>query len=278
MRIKRSIWGCASFRKSQTLAMSLETTAFVAGSAIPIDDNVIRGIVIGGSVMLLLVNLFVTFAGCKNFNTCLILQGVILGSFIGWYTGDAIGDSIGKHSPVLNIIASLGCGVFLGFFTCMLRLFMKFLFGGALGIQIGSVLNIVWLHNINSPVNDGNPNTLGYIAMALLGLLLGVTALLSGRKSHIGLTAWVGAYWVIQSIGNFIGNFPPMFYPFPESAPASVSITFYFYIGAWVVLALLGTVVQAQLNALRISGPVLDELDDIQIEKEYQKHTSYRQV
>ncbi|RQM22438.1 hypothetical protein B5M09_001873 [Aphanomyces astaci] len=87
-----------------------------------------------------------TFLGSKFFSTSLILQGGILGGF-GWYIGDAIADSIGKHTPVLNLITAIGFTLFFAFFTCMLRLFMKFLFGLALGVQIGSVLNVVWLHS-----------------------------------------------------------------------------------------------------------------------------------
>ncbi|ETV75628.1 hypothetical protein H257_10028 [Aphanomyces astaci] len=248
-------------------------------NVIIVDANTLHTIVVACSVLLLLVNLFVTFLGSKFFSTSLILQGGILGGFVGWYIGDAIADSIGKHTPVLNLITAIGFTLFFAFFTCMLRLFMKFLFGLALGVQIGSVLNVVWLHNIDSPINRANHNTLGYVVMALLGLLLGLSAVFSGRSSHIALTAWVGSYWVVQSIGNFVGNFPPTFYPYPNDAPSSVPSTFYYYIGGWVALALVGILVQAHLAALDPPGnAALDEMDDLQLEKAYQKQMSYKQV
>ncbi|CAK4090201.1 unnamed protein product [Aphanomyces euteiches] len=237
------------------------------------DPTVLRNVVIAGSVFLLLANLFVTFTGCKYFNISLVLQGATLGGYAGWYIGDAIGDSIDKRSPLLNIFVAIGFALFFAFFTCVLRLFMKFLFGAALGVQIGSVLNVIWFHTIDITMNRSNPNTLGYIAMALFGLLLGLAALLSGRKSHIPITAWVGSYWVVQSIGNFIGNFPPMFYPFPEDAPRSVSAT----VRGWIALSLLGTVVQAHLTTFG-PHPGLDDMDDIQLEKEYNKQAAYRSL
>ncbi|KAF0772394.1 hypothetical protein AaE_002303 [Aphanomyces astaci] len=172
----------------------------------------------------------------------------------GWYIGDAIADSIGKHTPVLNLITAIGFTLFFAFFTCMLRLFMKFLFGLALGVQIGSVLNVVWLHTIDSPINRANHNTLGYVVMALLGLLLGLSAVFSGR-------------------------FPPTFYPYPNDAPSSVPSTLYYYIGGWVALALVGILVQAHLAALDPPGnAALDDMDDLQLEKAYQKQMSYKQV
>ncbi|RHY34275.1 hypothetical protein DYB32_001034 [Aphanomyces invadans] len=180
----------------------------------------------------------------------------------GWYVGNAIADSIDKHTPVVALVTAIGFTIFCAFFTCVLHHCMQFLFGTdprvdvaltacaatglALGVQVGSVLNVLWLHStrrfsdgwinglnlaMDSPVNRANPNVLGYVVMALLGLVLGLGALFTGKKSRIPLTAWVGAYWVVQAIGNV-----------PRGTAA------------------------------------LDEMDDIQLEKAYQQQMSFRQL
>ncbi|ETW06737.1 hypothetical protein, variant [Aphanomyces invadans] len=193
-------------------------------NAIVVDATTLHAMVVACSVLLLVLNLFVVFLGNKFFTMSLVVQGGILGGVVGWYVGNAIADSIDKHTPVVALVTAIGFTIFCAFFTCVLHHCMQFLFGLALGVQVGSVLNVLWLHTMDSPLNRANPNVLGYVVMALLGLVLGLGALFTGKKSRIPLTAWVGAYWVVQAIGTVVGNFPPTFYPFPQDAPVFVPV------------------------------------------------------
>ncbi|CAK4638637.1 hypothetical protein LEN26_005781 [Aphanomyces euteiches] len=237
-------------------------------------DGSQRSVIILGSIALIIVAVFITFLGYKHFSTALVLQGAILGSYVGWYIGLAFGESSENKSVLTSLAVAIALGLFLGVLTCCMKGFMRFLFGVALGVQLGSVLNILWLHTLESSINNSNPNNFGYIAMVAAGLVFGLLAYFSGRKGHILLTAWVGAYWIIQAIGNFAGNFPSLFYPFPRgNLSATVSSSFYFYLGGWVLLATLGTITQLQMTTYdsNFHEMVNDDEDDLSLEKEFHR-------
>ncbi|ETW06735.1 hypothetical protein H310_02901 [Aphanomyces invadans] len=214
-----------------------------------LDNVAFRAVIILGSIALLVVATFITFLGYKHFSTALVLQSAILGGYMGWYIGGAFTESAESKHVMVNLSVAVALAFFLSVFTCCMKGVMRFLFGFALGVQLGSVANIVWLHALPLGMNESNPNNLGYVVMSAAGVVLGALAFASGRKGHIVLTAWVGAYWIIQSVGNFVGNFPSLFYPFPRDArTATVSMSYYIYMGAWVVLALGGITTQVHLT------------------------------
>ncbi|ETV75627.1 hypothetical protein, variant [Aphanomyces astaci] len=248
-----------------------------------LDTTSFRAVIILGSIALFVVAAFITFLGYKHFSTALVLQGAILGGYMGWYIGSAFADSSETKSVMVHLSVAIVLGLFLAVFTCCMKGVMRFLFGFALGVQIGSVANIVWLHSLTLGINESNPNNLGYVVMAAVGLVLGALAFVSGRKGHIVLTAWVGAYWVIQAVGNFFGNFPSLFYPFPQDArTATVSTSYFIYIGAWVLLAVGGMATQLHLTTFDSNYHDMvdpDDADDISLEKDLHKsHTPYKNV
>ncbi|ETV75626.1 hypothetical protein H257_10027 [Aphanomyces astaci] len=270
-----------------------------------LDTTSFRAVIILGSIALFVVAAFITFLGYKHFSTALVLQGAILGGYMGWYIGSAFADSSETKSVMVHLSVAIVLGLFLAVFTCCMKGVMRFLFGFALGVQIGSVANIVWLHSLTLGINESNPNNLGYVVMAAVGLVLGALAFVSGRKGHIVLTAWVGAYWVIQAVGNFFGkyvvettmcslfvlpsgscifcSFPSLFYPFPQDArTATVSTSYFIYIGAWVLLAVGGMATQLHLTTFDSNYHDMvdpDDADDISLEKDLHKsHTPYKNV
>ncbi|OQR91622.1 hypothetical protein THRCLA_22444 [Thraustotheca clavata] len=215
-----------------------------------------------GSVALLLVSLFITFLGYKHFSTALVFQGAILGGFLGWEVGQAMSGYAKASSPFLNLGVACAIALIFALFTLLMKRLVQFLFGVALGIQLGSVLNIVYLHTIDS----SKPNQFGYCAMAGFGFLFGAMACIRNRAMHVILTAWVGAYWIVQSIGNMAGGFPSLFYPFPQDAPTTVPTAYFIYIGGWLFAGVLGTVVQFQLTAVEFNHHT--PIEDIDLEKD----------
>ncbi|KAF0701076.1 Aste57867_8373 [Aphanomyces stellatus] len=246
-----------------------------------LDNASLRSVILIGSLALLVVALFITFMGYKHFSTALILQGAILGGYLGWYVGGAFGTSAENADGMINLIVAVALGFFLAVITCCMKGLMRFLFGVALGVQIGSFLNIVWLHSVQSSLNQSNPNGLGYVVMASVGCVLGILAYFTGRHGHIVLTACVGAFWVVQAVGNFIGDFPSIFLPFPRDArTATVSTSYFIYMGGWALLAVLGMMAQFHLTTLESNFHDLaqDTDDELSLEKEFHKSkTPYHQ-
>ncbi|KAF0701077.1 Aste57867_8374 [Aphanomyces stellatus] len=197
-----------------------------------------------GSVAVLIANVFTTFLGYKHFHAALVFQATVLGGFVGWCIGNPYNDS----STVLNLLLALGLGFFVAIFTCWMKRSMKFLLGAVLGVQIGTVLNVLFLHDIKSPVNKSNPNSIGYIVMSVLAVVLGAYSVCAGRPGHIVLAAWGGAFWVALSMGNLIGNLPPLFYPYSNaSLQEGIPTLYLLYVFLWIALGIVGTVVQNHL-------------------------------
>ncbi|RHY71132.1 hypothetical protein DYB30_008976 [Aphanomyces astaci] len=235
-----------------------------------LDTTSFRAVIILGSIALFVVAAFITFLGYKHFSTALVLQGAILGGYMvptsfyaldrlfmrmqGWYIGSAFADSSETKSVMVHLSVAIVLGLFLAVFTCCMKGVMRFLFGS---------------------------------------------------KGHIVLTAWVGAYWVIQAVGNFFGkyvvettmcslcvlpsgsctfcSFPSLFYPFPQDArTATVSTSYFIYIGAWVLLAVGGMATQLHLTTFDSNYHDMvdpDDADDISLEKDLHKsHTPYKNV
>ncbi|EQC27185.1 hypothetical protein SDRG_14988 [Saprolegnia diclina VS20] len=214
-----------------------------------------------GSVCLLAVAAFITFTGYKHFTTSLVLQGAILGGYLGW----AWGTSMGSSNAFLSLGVAVGVALVLGVLTYLLKTIVQFLFGAALGIQLGSMLNVVYLHTLDA----SRPNAIGYYTMAGCGAVFGLVACIPRRPIHVLLTAWVGAYWFVQGIGNMAGGFPALFNPFPNGIPAAVPVSYYVYMGGWVLLGLLGSVLQFQSTALDVDHHAPTTDDDVDLEKEH---------
>ncbi|CAK4476557.1 unnamed protein product [Aphanomyces euteiches] len=198
-----------------------------------------------GSILLLSINIYLTFFGYKHFDTALLVHAATIGGFIGWWLGVAFTSTL---SVSLNLGVALCVGLFSAMLTCISNRLMKFALGAILGLQLGTMLNIFVFHHIDISINRSDPNALGYIVMAILAIALGYAATSAGRLyGHIVVGAWVSAFWVSLAIGFIVGDMPPLFFQHSTSTSSTSSVSLYICVGVWIALGFAGTFVQMRL-------------------------------
>ncbi|CAK4592684.1 unnamed protein product [Aphanomyces euteiches] len=188
-----------------------------------------------GSILLLSINIYLTFFGYKHFDTALLVHAATIGGFIGWWLGVAFTSTL---SVSLNLGVALCVGLFSAMLTCISNRLMKFALGAILGLQLGTMLNIFVFHHIDISINRSDPNALGYIVMAILAIALGYAATSAGRLyGHIVVGAW----------SSCCNSMPPLFFQHSTSTSSTSSVSLYICVGVWIALGFAGTFVQMRL-------------------------------
>jgi hypothetical protein len=155
----------------------------------------------------------------------------------------------------------LGLGVLAGIIAAVASFFLYkvgvFLCGAAMGVVIAVVLNLTVLYKI------GGGNTPFIVAAVLLGLGFGALGFYFMRATMISATTTVGAYIFIRSVGYFGGNYPSNEFDIEQELQAGdiadIPWQVYAYFAGWLVLIVVGILVQVKITAKKKDKDEKDE-------------------
>lgn len=207
------------------------------------------------TIVYCLFGLFLCFSGAKRFKiTAVIISGFIFSVvftviFLG--IGSKIIDTEMKLWILLGVTFVVGLVIGAILIKCLK--IIVFLLGACLGYMLGN-----FVYQIIQQFVNFNPEIMYYVVIALCALICGIIGLWFLKVIVILSTSIVGAYLFAKGLSLVIGHWPDIQVIIDllknreyEQLKQMRDAWLYGYLGGWLLLSIIGIIVQFKLNKSR---------------------------